>query len=346
MADRLPNLEEIAAMIAKARAEVARVIVGQDEAIDLAILGLISEGHILFEGVPGIGKTLLARSLARAFSLRFTRIQFTPDLLPADVLGTTIISQTSAGLDLRFEEGPVFSNIVLADEINRASPKTQSALLEAMQERSVTLRGRTMALPRPFMVLATQNPIEMEGTYPLPEAQIDRFLFKVLLGQPGREELSSIIERTLGTEVPEPEPVLETGDLVALQAAAREIVVPPLVRDAASRIVLATQPEREDSPAEVRRYLRYGSGPRGAQALVLAAKARALVQGRPNASLEDLGASFLPALRHRVALNYEGQGEGLSPDAIVAGAFSHAAKARDVDAALAGAGGTARTAPR
>jgi len=322
MKDEQPRLGELSDALARARAEVARVIVGQDEAIDLAMVALVCEGHVLFEGVPGIGKTLLARSLSRTLSLGFSRIQFTPDLLPADVLGTTIISQSGGGLDLRFEAGPVFSNIVLADEINRASPKTQSALLEAMQERSVTLRGESRALPRPFMVLATQNPIEMEGTYPLPEAQIDRFLFKVLVGQPNREELCGILDRTLGQELPEATPVLGPTELPALQAAARDIVVPEVVRDRAARAVLATQPGRPEAPESVRKWVRYGAGPRGAQALVMAAKARALMEGRPNAALEDLERCLLPALRHRVALNYEGLSEGLTPDRLVEEAWA------------------------
>jgi MoxR-like ATPase len=328
MDDGKPGLDELAEGLAKARAEVSRVIVGQEEVIDLAIIALTCEGHVLFEGVPGIGKTLLAKSLARAFALDFSRIQFTPDLLPADVLGTDIISQSASGVDLRFEAGPVFSNIILADEINRASPKTQSALLEAMQERMVTLRGQSRPLPRPFMVLATQNPIEMEGTYPLPEAQIDRFLFKILIGQPGRADLLEILERTLGTEVPEAGPALAPGGLPALQEAAKEIVVPGVVLDLAVRVVLATQPGRADSPERVRRYVRYGAGPRGAQALVMAAKARALLEGRPNAAVEDLERCLLPALRHRVALNYEGLSEGLSPDSLVAEAFAFASSGR------------------
>jgi MoxR-like ATPase len=329
MLDGKPELDDLAESLKKVRAELSRVMVGQEEVIEFAIVALVCEGHVLFEGVPGIGKTLLAKSLARAFGLDFSRIQFTPDLLPADVLGTDIITQSSSGVDLRFEAGPVFSNIVLADEINRASPKTQSALLEAMQERMVTLRGQSRPLPRPFMVLATQNPIEMEGTYPLPEAQVDRFLFKILMGQPDRGDLLEILERTLGPVLPEARPVLAPDELPALQEAAKEIVVPGIVLDRAARIVLATQPGRADSPELVRRHVRYGAGPRGAQALVMAAKARALLEGRPNASLEDLERCLLPALRHRVALNYEGLGEGLCPDDLVSEAFAWAAQGRD-----------------
>jgi MoxR-like ATPase len=328
MLDGKPELDDLAESLSRLRSEVARVMVGQEEVIDFAIVALVCEGHILFEGVPGIGKTLLAKSLARAFGLDFSRIQFTPDLLPADVLGTDIITQGPGGVDLRFEAGPVFANIILADEINRASPKTQSALLEAMQERMVTLRGLSRKLPRPFMVLATQNPIEMEGTYPLPEAQIDRFLFKILMDQPDRADLLEILERTLGPELPEARAVLSPEELPALQEAAKEIVVPGVVLDRAARIVLATQPGRADSPERVRRHVRYGAGPRGAQALVMAAKARALLEGRPNASLEDLELCLLPALRHRVALNYEGLSEGLRPDDLVAEAFAWAAEGR------------------
>jgi MoxR-like ATPases len=322
--------------VAKAREEIAKVIVGQDEAIDLALVALLCEGHVLFEGVPGLGKTLLVRSLADSLALRFSRIQFTPDLMPSDVVGATLISQgDSEALGLRFEPGPVFSNIVLADEINRASPKTQSALLQAMQERAVTVRGRTYPLPRPFIVLATQNPLEMEGTYPLPEAQVDRFLFKVIVGQPDGDELVRILERTSGPESAEAEAVMREEDLALLQRAVRDVVAPPELLAAAARIALGTQPERPDSPERVRRYARYGAGPRGAQALMLAAKARALIAGRYHASLEDVEAIMVPALRHRIALNFEAQGEGVRVEELIAESATAARAAVAFDSALA-----------
>jgi len=318
MSDAAGRLESSVEALRAAREELGRVIVGQDEAVEIALVALLCEGHVLFEGVPGLGKTLLARSVAACLSLGFSRIQFTPDLMPADILGTSMITgRESSGFGLAFERGPVFANIVLADEINRASPKTQSALLEAMQERSVTLRGQTYALPRPFLVLATQNPIEMEGTYPLPESQVDRFLFKAIVGQPGRDELRRILERTVVDGLPELRPALGAEELGELRSALREIVVPPVLLDLAACVVLSSQPERPESPESVRRYVRYGAGPRGAQALILAAKARALADGRPSASVADLERFCRPALRHRIALNYEGQSAGIEVDGLV-----------------------------
>jgi MoxR-like ATPase len=321
--------------MARAREEIAKVIVGQDEAIDLAIIALLCEGHVLIEGVPGLGKTLIVRSLADALMLRFSRIQFTPDLMPSDLVGATMISQgEGSDIGLRFEPGPIFANLVLADEINRASPKTQSALLQAMQEREVTIRGRSYPLPRPFLVLATQNPLEMEGTYPLPEAQIDRFLFKIIVGQPGQDEMVRILERSSGASEARAQSVMREADLVALQRAAREVVAAPFILETAARIALGTQPERPDSPARVRRYARYGAGPRGAQALMLAAKARALLDRRFNATLADLDAILLPALRHRVALNFEAQGEGIGPEDLIADSAAAARAALDFDPAI------------
>jgi len=322
--------------MAKAREEIAKVIVGQDEVIDLALIALLCEGHVLFEGVPGLGKTLIVRSLASSLMLRFSRIQFTPDLMPSDVLGSTMISQGDGSeLGLRFEPGPVFSNLVLADEINRASPKTQSALLQAMQERAVTVRGRSYPLPRPFLVLATQNPLEMEGTYPLPEAQVDRFLFKVIIGHPGQDELVRILERTSGSYEAEARPVMREVDLLALQKATREVVAAPSLLEAAARIAIGTQPERPGSPERVRRYARYGAGPRGAQALVLAAKARALLAGRLNATMADVESVLVPALRHRIALNFEAQGEGILVEDLIADSAAQAKAALEFDAAIA-----------
>jgi MoxR-like ATPase len=311
--------------IQKAKEEIARVIVGQTEAVELSLIALLCEGHVLYEGVPGLGKTLLVRTLADCLKLSFSRVQFTPDLMPADVLGTSMIRQREGGdFDLKFESGPIFANLVLADEINRASPKTQAALLEAMQERSVTVRGEAYPLPRPFLVLATQNPLEMEGTYPLPEAQIDRFFFKVKVSQPGKEDLIKIIDRNSGSAVPKANPVMRETDIIALQKAVRDVVVPPQLVELASMLVLGTQPERPDSSEKVRRYVRYGCGPRGAQAIILAAKARALMRGRLNAALEDVEAIALPALRHRLALSFEGQSEGLDPEDILLDAMKAA----------------------
>jgi MoxR-like ATPase len=295
------------------RSQLASVIVGQESVIELTLTALLSEGHVLFEGVPGLGKTLLARSLAKTLTLSSSRIQFTPDLMPADVIGSTVIEQQPGGnYHLKFEQGPVFAHVVLADEINRASPKTQSALLEAMQERTVTVRGQRFELPRPFLVLATQNPLEMEGTYPLPEAQIDRFLFKVNVEQPELEHLMAIVDRTTGANQPDAQPCLDGDTLRVLQNAATHVVVPKPLVEFASRIVLATQPERGDAPEAVKRWVRYGSGPRGAQALVVAAKARALLDGRFHASAEDIEALVVPCLAHRVALNFDGRSDGAS----------------------------------
>jgi len=324
--------------MAKAREQISRVIVGQEEVVETALVALLCEGHVLFEGVPGLGKTLLVRTLADTLMMSFSRIQFTPDLMPSDVVGATMISQgEGADIGLRFEPGPVFANIVLADEINRASPKTQSALLQAMQERTVTVRGRSYPLPRPFLVLATQNPLEMEGTYPLPEAQVDRFLFKVIVGQPGQEELVRILERTVGPSESRAESVMREADVATLQRAVRDVVAPQLLMELASRIVLGTQPEREDSPEAVRRFVRYGAGPRGAQALVMAAKARALLEGRFHATAADLERCLMPALRHRIALNFEGQSEGAKAEDLIAEAFRAAQAARAFDEAVAAA---------
>jgi len=354
--ERADSIERGIEALRRTRAEIGRVIVGQEEAVEIALAALLCEGHVLFEGVPGLGKTLLARSVAACLSLRFAKIQFTPDLMPSDILGTTMITgQESSGFGLAFERGPIFANIVLADEINRASPKTQSAMLEAMQERAVTLRGATHSLPRPFLVLATQNPIEMEGTYPLPEAQIDRFLFKAIVSQPEREDLVRIVERTVLEGLPLIDPAagaapmggapMGATDLAALHAALRDVVVPPVLVDLAARIVLSSQPERPDSPERVRRYLRFGAGPRGAQALVLSAKASALLDGRANASIADLERFLLPALRHRIALNFEGQSAGVSIDGLLrslaADAKAGLSFADPIRPAAAGAGAAA-----
>lgn len=300
------------------RDEIAKVIVGQEGVVELTLIALLCEGHVLLEGVPGLGKTLLVKTLAETLDLKFSRIQFTPDLMPADIIGTSMVIQDqSKNFNLRFEPGPVFANLVLGDEINRASPKTQSALLEAMQERSVTIRGERHELPRPFLVLATQNPLEMEGTYPLPEAQIDRFFFKVLINQPSESELETIIERTVGVNKPEVGVILEASKLKMMQMAVREVVVPSHVTNYAARLIMATQPDREGALPRIRQFVKYGAGPRGAQSLILAAKARALMAGRFNVSLDDLKKLAQPSLRHRIALNFDGYSEGIKIDDIL-----------------------------
>ncbi len=300
------------------REQIEKVIVGQREIIDLTLVAFLCEGHLLLEGVPGLGKTILVKTLADSLNLQFSRIQFTPDLMPADVTGTGIAAQNKRGdFDLKFEKGPVFANLILADEINRASPKTQSSLLEAMQEKTVTVRGEKHLLPDPFMVLATQNPLEMEGTYPLPEAQLDRFFFKLLIHHPSEKELMEIMERTVGTESPHAHPVMEKDDIMTLQKSVREVVAPALVINYAARMVLATQPENEYAGEKVKKYIRYGAGPRGVQALILASKAQALIKGRFNISIDDIQNLAYPSLRHRIALNFDGQSEGIGIDEIL-----------------------------
>jgi len=308
--------------------QVARMMVGQSGVIDHVLTCLFSGGHVLLEGVPGIGKTLLVRTIARAVSLDFGRIQFTPDLMPADITGTTVIDEQEdeAGRTrraFRFQPGPVFNQIVLADEINRATPKTQSAMLEAMQERSVTVGNDTHPLPEPFFVLATQNPIEQEGTYPLPEAQLDRFFFKVLVGTPTRAEMKEILARTTGSSTPEVDAVIDAERLIAHQALVRRVPAADHVTDYAVRLVLATHPSGSVTTTEsyatpmVDRFVQVGASPRAAQSITLAAKCRALAQGRPSASIEDVQSAALASLRHRVLLNFEAGAEGVDSDAIV-----------------------------
>ena len=306
------------AKLSSLREEIGRVIVGQRLVIDGVITCMLAGSHALLEGVPGLGKTMLVRSLAKAVGLSFSRIQFTPDLMPADVIGTTVIDEAqSGGRAFEFRPGPIFANIVLADEINRATPKTQSALLEAMQEHSVTVGRKTHRLERPHLVLATQNPLEMEGTYPLPEAQLDRFFFKLHVPFPERDELHQILTRTTTDYEAEPQPVLSQLELIEFQGLVRKVPVAQHVQDYAVRLLLATRPEAADAPAGVRRYVREGASPRGAQAVLLAAKIRALMSGRFAAALEDVRASALPALRHRVLLNFEGEAEGIKVDAVL-----------------------------
>jgi MoxR-like ATPase len=291
-------------------------MVGQGEIAGAVASALLAGGHVLLEGVPGLGKTLLVRTLAEALELSFSRIQFTPDLMPADVLGTNLIVESAGDRRFEFQRGPIFAHVVLADEINRATPKTQSALLEAMQEQSVTVGKQTYDLPPPFFVLATQNPIEMEGTYPLPEAQLDRFTFKLRVESPTREDLHGILDRTTGRDEPAVRPVLGRERLLEMRALVRQVPVARPVQDYAVRLVEATHPSR--SPvAEVKRFVRYGSSPRGAQALMLAAKIGALRDGRFAPSFADVRRVALPALRHRVLLNFDGEAEGITSDAVI-----------------------------
>jgi MoxR-like ATPase len=292
------------------------VLLGQDEVIAQTVTGLLAGGHLLLEGVPGLGKTRMVRALANALDLSYSRIQFTPDLMPADITGTMILREDEGGRRVfAFRQGPIFGNLVLADEINRATPKTQSALLEAMQEGTVTAGGETRALPAPFFVLATQNPLEMEGTYPLPEAQLDRFLLKVLVPYPAREVLRDI-GRQATDELP-PVPLVMDGDQIeAMTAVARQVPVATPVLDYAIAVVMATRPETSDV-AEVKQYVRAGASPRGLQALISSSRVRALLSGRYNVSIEDIRALARPALRHRLILSFEGQSEGVSPDAIL-----------------------------
>jgi len=304
--------------IARLRAEVQKVIVGQQEIIDGVLICVLAGGHGLLEGLPGLGKTMLIRTLACALDLQFARIQFTPDLMPSDITGTNILVEAEAGKkSFQFQPGPIFANIVLADEVNRATPKTQSAMLEAMQEHSVTVAGVVRQLPQPFFVLATQNPIEQQGTYPLPEAQLDRFLFKLLVGAPTLEELSAIVDRTTtGGEV-QATPVLNGARLIEMRKFVREIPIAPHVQHFAMQVVLATHPGSEFATPQVTRFVRFGSSPRGAQGIVLAAKVRALFAGRFHVAYEDICAVAAPVLRHRILLNFEGEAEGIVTDQII-----------------------------
>jgi MoxR-like ATPase len=323
-AEPVPGLAEAAAAVTRFRddldrlaREIAERIVGQSEIVEGVVAALLAGGHVLLEGVPGLGKTLLVKTLAQALDLSFSRIQFTPDLMPADVVGTNMIVETGGERRFEFQRGPIFANLILADEINRATPKTQSALLEAMQEQSVTVSKQTYALAPPFFVLATQNPIEMEGTYPLPEAQLDRFFFKLRVELPGNADLHAILDRTTGALDPVVRPVLGRARLLELRELVRQVPVARPIQDYAVRLIEATHPARS-SVARVRKLVRYGSSPRGAQAVILAAKIRALSDGRFTPSFDDVRRAAPPALRHRVLLNFEGEAEGVPVDALLA----------------------------
>lgn len=314
--------QDVADFVATARRveeEISHIVVGQQEVVRDTIIALLSGGHVLLEGVPGLGKTLLVRTLGEALTLTFSRIQFTPDLMPADVVGTNVVIEDEQGRrSLRFQHGPIFGNLVLADEINRATPKTQSALLEAMQERTVSVGDATRPLPLPFFVLATQNPLEMEGTYPLPEAQLDRFFFKVLVPFPDRDNLGMILRGTTRYEPDHASAVADGPALEKMIRLAREVPVASHMHDYAVSLVLATHPEKEDAPPPVKKYVRYGASPRGLQALVIAGQVRALLEGRYNLSADDLQAVAYPALRHRLILNFEAQAEGVAADEVIA----------------------------
>ena len=301
------------------RAEIGKVIVGHEPIVDGTLIAVFAGGHVLLEGVPGLGKTLLVRTLGEVLDLSFSRIQFTPDLMPADILGTNLVMETPDGRRVfEFQKGPVFAHLILADEINRATPKTQSAMLEAMQEKQVTAGGELRRLAEPFFVLATQNPIDQEGTYPLPEAQLDRFFFKLLVGYPSAGELTEVINRTTETAKVSLSSVLARDRLLELQRLVREVPVASHVKDYAVRLVMATHPKTETAVPIATQFLRFGSSPRGAQTLILAGKVRALAQGRFNVSFEDLQAVAQPALRHRLILNFEAEAEGVTTDQIVA----------------------------
>src|SRR5438093_2056318 len=298
-------------------AEVGRVIVGQRELVLQALMCLLANGHALLEGVPGLGKTMLVRTISDVIDCTFNRIQFTPDLMPADITGTNILVEDGGTRQFRFQPGPVFANLVLADEINRATPKTQSSMLEAMQEHQVTVARPRYPPEQPFFVLATQNPLEMEGTYPLPEAQLDRFIFKVMVPFPSEEDLVSIVDRTTGTDAPVAGRVTTAADIIEMQRLARSVPIAPHITAYAVSVLAATHPDQPRAPELVRQYVRYGGSPRGAQALVATAKIGALLDGRFNVSADDIRNVAMPALRHRVILNFEGEAEGITPEAII-----------------------------
>ncbi|MEC9475747.1 MAG: MoxR family ATPase [Planctomycetota bacterium] len=319
----MPDLEQDLADLGKdfalVRTELGKILVGQDEVVETVLIALFAGGHVLLEGVPGLGKTLLVRTLSGCLDLDYSRIQFTPDLMPADITGTRIVTEDETGRkNFQFQKGPVFAQMVLADEINRATPKTQSALLEAMQEGEVTVGTDTHVLDQPFMVLATQNPLEMDGTYPLPEAQLDRFLFKVHVPFPDRVELNEILERTTGAKSTEVAAVLGGDSILAHRRRVRDVEAASHVQDYAVRMLLATHPAAEEAPEMVTRWVRYGASPRGVQALLLGGKVRAALDGRVHVAFEDIRQTAPAALRHRILLGFEGEAEGITSEQIIA----------------------------
>lgn len=314
------NADEFRNVAAAIEAQVGEVIVGQKRLVRETLVTLLAGGNALLEGVPGLGKTVLVRTLSQAIDCSFSRIQFTPDLMPSDITGTNLIAEDEQGRrQFQFEAGPIFANLVLADEINRATPKTQSAMLEAMQERHVTVAKATRPLPQPFFVLATQNPLEMEGTYPLPEAQLDRFFFKIDVAFPTVDELVEIANRTTSSAVPSAQPAADAATIQAMQALARDVPIADHVTAYAARLLHATHPKNEGAPESIRQYVRFGASPRGMQAMILAGKIFALLDSRYNVAFEDIRRAALPALRHRLILNFEAQAEGISTDQVIEG---------------------------
>jgi MoxR-like ATPase len=313
------NVEQFSELAQAIEREVRQVIVGQEEVVRSVLICILAGRHALLEGVPGLGKTMLIRTMADALDLKFSRIQFTPDMQPADITGTDILEESEDGRTKvrRFQPGPVFANLILADEINRATPKTQSALLEAMQEKTVTVANRTYKLDPPFFVLATQNPLEMEGTYPLPEAQLDRFMFKVNVSYPTVAELVNILDRTTGADTPEAQKVADGRQVIGMGKLALNTPVVSHLTEYAARLVVATHPDTPSAPERIKQFVRYGASPRGAQALILGGKINALLEGRFNVSFEDIQAVAPSALRHRLLLNFEGLAEGIDPDTII-----------------------------
>ena len=321
------EIKDFSEKLGAIRREIKKEIVGQDAVVEHLLIAVVAGGNVLLEGVPGLGKTRLVRALSHALQLPFSRIQFTPDLMPADITGTNIVVKTEAGSAFSFQPGPLFSAIVLADEINRATPKTQSALLEAMQEHHVTVAGETRALPEPYFVLATQNPVEQEGTYPLPEAQLDRFMLKVNVPFPSLSELHQIVDMTVKTEEEQAQPAADGQDILALRAVARQVPLAQAVQDFALRLILATHPQEENAPEITQKYLRFGASPRAAQAMISAARVRALNEGRYNVAFEDIRYVAPACLRHRLALNFDALADGVSVDQVISALMEEVGKA-------------------
>ena len=312
-------VEEFISCFNRMREEIQKFIVGQEDVVEKVLMAVVAGGHVLLEGVPGLGKTMLVHTVARAIDLNFKRIQFTPDLLPADILGTNILMDRDGSKEFQFQKGPVFTNILLADEINRATPKTQSALLETMQEKTVTVGDTTHSLDLPYFVLATQNPIEMDGTYSLPEAQLDRFFFKLKIDLPRHEEFPEILNRTTGVQSPRIDAVAQGPVILRMERTARQVPIDPQIQDYLIRLVLATHPEDKNATDAVKSYVRYGASPRAAQAILTAARIKALLSGRYHVATEDVNRVATPALRHRIILNFEGEAEGITQESLIEG---------------------------